>query len=246
MIVNELKKSILDYAISGKLTKQNINEKNNIEDDLEVEKDSIMFNIPKNWKWAKVKDISKLIRGNGIKKNEVTNSGIQCIRYGEIYTHYSYSFCKANSFVDIELAEKCQKVKKGDLLITLTGENEYDIAKTTAYLGEDELVAGGDLAILTNHKQNPKYLSYYFASPFAIKQKAKTAKGNIIVHTSTDKIGEYFIPIPPIEEQDRIVRKIEDLFLKLDEIEPLEEELEKIKREFPNEMKKAFLNDVFK
>ena len=244
MIVKELKKSILNYAIKGMLSKQNIYEKCNIYD-IDSIKNADLFPIPNNWKWLKVKNIGNLIRGNGIKKSETTNHGIHCIRYGEIYTNYSYSFCEAISYVPKNIAKKCKKVVKGDVLLTLTGENEYDIAKATAYLGNDILVAGGDLAILTNHNQNPLYLSYFFASPFAIIQKAKSAKGNIIVHTSTDKIGDYFIPIPPLEEQQRIVDKIEELFVKLNEINFIEEELITIKKQFPIEIKKSILNDLF-
>ena len=243
MIVEELRKSILNYAIAGFLSKQNLGEKCNI-CCIDSINDPELFSIPNNWKWLKIKDIGDLIRGNGIKRTETTESGVQCIRYGEIYTNYSYSFNNSISFVSNELANTCKSVKKGDVLLTLTGENEYDIAKATTYLGNDRLVAGGDMAILTNHNQNPLYLSYFFASPFAIKQKAKTAKGNIIVHTSTDKIGNYFIPLPPIEEQQRIVDKIEELFDKLDEIRPIEEELKNSKNNFPNDMKKSIIQSA--
>lgn len=243
MIVDELRKSILNYAIAGLLSKQNNDEKCNIE--VKTINNSELFNIPNNWKWLKVKDVGKLVRGNGIKRTETIDIGIQCIRYGEIYTNYSYSFKNSISFVSEKLANNCKNVMTGDILLTLTGENEYDIAKATAYLGENRLVAGGDLAIFTNHNQNPLYLSYYFASPFAIKQKAKTAKGNIIVHTSTDKIGDYFIPVPPIEEQQRIVDKIEELFAKLDELKPIEEELEVLKNNFSSDMRNSILNEAY-
>lgn len=244
MITEKLKKSILNFAITGALSKQYSDEKCNITN-VESINSPELFDIPNNWKWLKVRDVGDLVRGNGIKRNETVTSGIQCIRYGEIYTNYSYSFKNSISFVSENLAKSCRQVTKGDILLTLTGENEYDIAKATAYLGADKLVAGGDLAILTNHNQNPLYLSYYFASPFAITQKSRTAKGNIIVHTSTDKIGDYFIPLPPIEEQQRIVNKIEELFAKLDELKPIEEKLEKIKSKFPEDIKKSVLNDFF-
>lgn len=245
MITEKLKKSILNFAITGALSKQYSDEKCNITN-VESINSPELFDIPNNWKWLKVRDVGDLVRGNGIKRNETVTSGIQCIRYGEIYTNYSYSFKNSISFVSENLAKSCRQVTKGDILLTLTGENEYDIAKATAYLGADKLVAGGDLAILTNHNQNPLYLSYYFASPFAITQKSRTAKGNIIVHTSTDKIGDYFIPLPPIEEQQRIVDKIEELFAKLDEMKPIEEELNKLKSKFSISMRKSLLSYFFK
>lgn len=239
MIVDELKKSILDYALRGMLSKSYTSEKINI--NIDNNYSDIPFNIPNNWKWCKIKDICNLVRGSGIKRNETTESGIQCIRYGEIYTHYSYSFKNSISYVPEAIANNCKEIKANDLVITLTGENEYDIAKATAYLGRERLVGGGDLAILSNHNQNSMFLSYYFASPFCISQKSSTAKGNIIVHTSIDKIGEYLIPLPPIEEQQRIVEKIEELFSKLDEIKPIEEELNELKSNFSINMRKSIL-----
>lgn len=243
MIVDSLRKSILDSAIKGILSESKDGEIPNV---LDKNYSNVPFQIPKNWKWVKVKDICSIIRGSGIKRNETTDYGIQCIRYGEIYTHYSYSFSESISFVPNQIAEKCKEVKKNDLLLTLTGENEYDIAKATAYLGDKKLVAGGDLAIITNHKQNPMYLSYFFASPFCISQKSATAKGNIIVHTSADKIGDYYVPLPPVEEQQRIVDKIKILFEKLDNLEPIENELNKLKIEFPRKFKKSIFQDYMK
>lgn len=239
MITEEFRKSILDFSLKGKLSISNSSEKVNVANIKDY--DNVPYEIPTNWKWLKIKDFCTLIRGNGIKKNETTESGIQCIRYGEIYTNYSYTFNKSISYVPENIAEKCREVKTNDLLLTLTGENEYDIAKATAYLGREKLVSGGDLAILTNHNQNTLFLSYFFASPFCISQKASTAKGNIIVHTSTDKIGEYMIPLPPLEEQQRIVDKINELFEKLNEIKPIEEELMHLKEDFSQKIKKSLL-----
>lgn len=240
MIVDELKKSILEYAISGKLSLQNLDEKVNLaEDDCLNSKE--LFEIPQNWRWTKISKIGTLIRGNGIKRSETTSFGVPCVRYGEIYTHYSYNFSDTISFVPQKIAEKCKIASKGDILLTLTGENEYDIAKATAYIGNDSIVIGGDMCILTDHHQNPMYLVFYLFSPFAIKQKSSSAKGNIIVHTSTSNIGNFYIPLPPLEEQQRIVNKIEKLFAKLDEIKPIEQELIEIKSKFGSDMRDSIL-----
>ena len=59
---------------------------------------------------------------------------------------------------------------------------------------------------------NPLYLVFYMASPFCIEQKRNTATGDIIVHISTTKVGEFLIPIPPMEEQTRIVEVVQAIF----------------------------------
>ena len=151
-------------------------------------------------------------RGRGIKRTETVTQGCPCIRYGEIYTTYETSFDSAVSFVPDTLDKDCLHFSSGDVVFTLTGENKVDIAKTVAFLGDGQIAAGGDLAFWTHHGMNPLYLVYYMASPYCIELKRRTATGDIIVHISTSKVGDFLVPVPPIKEQNRIVSAIEQLF----------------------------------
>ena len=169
------------------------------------------FDIPNSWEWVRLGDVSKIVRGSGIKRNETSASGVQCVRYGEIYTHYSESFNKAVSFVPQTVADKCHEAKFGDVLCTLTGENEVEIAKATAYLGHEKLVIGGDLARISDHPYVPILLAYFMFSPFMISQKASVCTGGMIVHMGKAALSNLFIPLPPLAEQKRIVAKIEAL-----------------------------------
>ena len=169
------------------------------------------FAIPNSWEWVRLGDVSKIVRGSGIKRNETSASGVQCVRYGEIYTHYSESFNKAVSFVPQTVADKCHEAKFGDVLCTLTGENEVEIAKATAYLGHEKLVIGGDLARISDHPYVPILLAYFMFSPFMISQKASVCTGGMIVHMGKAALSNLFIPLPPLAEQKRIVAKIEAL-----------------------------------
>ena len=65
-------------------------------------------------------DIGVIVRGNGLQKKDFTESGVGCIHYGQIYTYYGTCAYKTKSFVSPELAEKLQKVNKGDLVIAVT------------------------------------------------------------------------------------------------------------------------------
>lgn len=138
--------------------------------------------------------------------------GCPCIRYGEIYTTYETSFDAAVSFVPESIDKDCLHFSSGDVVFTLTGENKVDIAKTVAFLGNGQIAAGGDLAFWTHHGMNPLYLVYYMASPYCIELKRRMATGDIIVHISTSKVGNFLVPVPPLDEQDRIVSAIEQLF----------------------------------
>ncbi len=174
--------------------------------------DEIPFEIPKNWAWRRASSLGTMIRGRGIKRTETVAQGCPCIRYGEIYTTYETSFDSAVSFVPESLDKDCLHFSSGDVVFTLTGENKADIAKTVAFLGEGQIAAGGDLAFWTHHGMNPLYLVYYMASPYCIELKRRTATGDIIVHISTSKVGDFLVPVPPLDEQNRIVSAIERLF----------------------------------
>ena len=174
--------------------------------------DEIPFEIPKNWAWRRASSLGTMIRGRGIKRTETVAQGCPCIRYGEIYTTYETSFDSAVSFVPESLDKDCLHFSSGDVVFTLTGENKADIAKTVAFLGDGQIAAGGDLAFWTHHGMNPLYLVYYMASPYCIELKRRTATGDIIVHISTSKVGDFLVPVPPLDEQNRIVSAIERLF----------------------------------
>lgn len=229
----DMKAALLQAAIQGKLTDQ-LPEDGNAEDLYrsiqdakqklikegkikkekplpEIAKKEIPFDIPENWKWVRLGDIGNLVRGSGIKKDETTKVGKPCVRYGEIYTSYWLEFSKVKTFTSDEVFSKCKLIRPGDLIFTLTGENKPDIAKTIAYLGNDNVAVGGDLAIWSNHYCNPKFLSYYMYSGLAIAQKVDAATGDMIVHISCNKIGRFLLPLPPLAEQKRIVEKLDQL-----------------------------------
>ena len=174
--------------------------------------EEIPFEIPENWAWCRASSLGTMVRGRGIKRTETVVQGCPCIRYGEIYTTYETSFDAAVSFVPESLDKDCLHFSSGDVVFTLTGENKVDIAKTVAFLGDGQIAAGGDLAFWTHHGMNPLYLVYYMASPYCIELKRRTATGDIIVHISTSKVGDFLVPVPPIKEQNRIVSAIEQLF----------------------------------
>ena len=170
--------------------------------------DEIPFEIPDSWEWVRLGSVCSIVRGSGIKRSETTDSGSSCIRYGEIYTTYGYSFQTAKSFTSESVAAKCHKAHFGDVLCTLTGESKEEIAKATAYLGTEAIAIGGDLARISNHPYNPMLLVYFMFSPFMLSQKANKSNGDIIVHIGKEAIEDLLIPLPPIAEQERIVAKV--------------------------------------
>ena len=162
-----------------------------------------------------------IYRGSGITREQVTEEGIPCVRYGEIYTTYNIWFDKCISHTD-EMAIKSKKYfEYGDILFAITGESIEEIAKSITYLGSERCLAGGDIVVL-KHKQNPKYLSYALSTEESQAQKSKGKVKSKVVHSSVPSIKSIKLPIPPLEIQSEIVR-ILDTFSELKE--ELKEEL---------------------
>ena len=82
-----------------------------------------------------------IYRGSGIKRDEVTEEGIPCVRYGEIYTTYNIWFDKCVSHTNERLINNKKYFENGDILFAITGESVEDIAKSIAYVGEEKGLA---------------------------------------------------------------------------------------------------------
>ena len=143
-------------------------------------------------------------RGSGIKRDDVTSSGVPCIRYGEIYTSYGIYFNKCISHTNPDKIQNKKVLKKNDLLFAITGESVEDIAKTTTYIGDEEGLVGGDIFVI-RHNQNAKYLSYALSTSDAINQKGAGKVKSKVVHSNGPSILGIEIPLPDLDEQQRIV-----------------------------------------
>ena len=150
---------------------------------------------------VKLSDIAtEFFRGAGIKRDQVTEDGIPCVRYGEIYTTYNTWFDTCISHTKIEMVPSPKYFEHGDILFAITGESVEDIAKSVAYMGSERCLAGGDIVVM-KHKQNPRYLAHVLSTSFAKEQKSKGKVKSKVVHSNIPSIEKIEIPLPPVEVQ---------------------------------------------
>ena len=149
-------------------------------------------------------EIGTFVRGNGLQKKDFVSNGVGCIHYGQIYTYYGTFADKTKTFVSPELARSLTKVEHGDLVIACTSENMEDVCKTVAWLGKDTIVTGGHASVF-KHEQNAKYMAYCFQTSAFFEQKRKYARGAKVIDIKTVDLGKIKIPIPSLDEQERIV-----------------------------------------
>ncbi|WCL81312.1 restriction endonuclease subunit S [Saprospira sp. CCB-QB6] len=169
--------------------------------------------IPAHWEVRRGSTIGAYSKGTGIKKDEVKEKGLPCIRYGEIYTHYNLKFDKTKSFIDEGVCNTT--VSKGALMLTGSGETLEDIGKCVVYLGEETIYVGGDIIILYPVPQIlPLFLSYLINSECVRYQRARDGKGGIIVHIYSKNFKAMLFPLPPLSEQERIAKHLDEVVSK--------------------------------
>jgi len=145
-------------------------------------------------KWKPLGEVGEFIRGNGLQKKDFTDEGFPAIHYGQIYTKYGLEATNTFVYVNHELAKKLKKAKNNDLLLATTSENDEDVVKPLAWLGE-EVAISGDM-VLYRHKNDVKYLAHFFTSDSFKEQKRKFITGAKVRRVSKDNLAKILIPIP--------------------------------------------------
>ena len=157
-----------------------------------------------NVQWCRLGDIGTFVRGNGLQKKDFTETGVPCIHYGQIYTHYGMFAEETLSFVSEEAAQKFKKAQQGDLIIATTSENVRDLCKTVVWLGKEEICVSGETYIF-KHNQNPKYLAFYLQTPQFERFKRVHFTGTTVYRLHRDWLSQFLIPLPPLAVQEQIV-----------------------------------------
>ena len=173
-----------------------------------------MFGDPveneKGWEVKTFGEIGTLERGAGISKKDFVDDGLPCIHYGQLHTIFGAYTRKTITFIPKDLLPKYKIAYPGDLILAITSEDVEGSCKSTAWLGNFDVVVGSDAAIF-HHNQNGIYLSYYTRTKAFYNEKAKYAKGFKVTHISTKEIASISICVPPLSIQNTFANKIEQI-----------------------------------
>lgn len=173
-----------------------------------------MFGDPveneKGWEVKTFGEIGTLERGAGISKKDFVDDGLPCIHYGQLHTIFGAYTRKTITFIPKDLLPKYKIAYPGDLILAITSEDVEGSCKSTAWLGDYDVVVGSDAAIF-HHNQNGIYLFYYTRTKAFYNEKAKYAKGFKVTHISTKEIASISICVPPLSIQNTFANKIEQI-----------------------------------
>ena len=165
----------------------------------------------KGWKETKIGEFCEIIRGKRFVRADIVEKGVPCIHYGDIYTHYGLSATKAKGCVSPDLAKKLRFANKNDVVVVAAGENRMDIGVGVAWLGNVPVVVH-DACFILKHSQNPMFLSFYFrSSEYHNYLKDEVNEGKICSFL-TKPLAEARISLPPLQEQEQIVARLEIVY----------------------------------
>lgn len=169
-----------------------------------------------SWRRVTLGELGAFMKGRGVKRGDVRSTGVPCIRYGELYTHFANYTASTRSFVSDDIAATALPIRSGDVLFAGSGETRDEIGICVAYVGETGAVAGGDIVVLRGSGFNAIFLATLANLPIVANQKARAGQGDAVVHISSRALGDITVEIPSKVEQDAIADVIVDSDRELD------------------------------
>lgn len=168
--------------------------------------------IPANWKVSTLGEgNARFTKGYGISKADLSEGGIPCVRYAELYTTYG-DMSVLSTPASTTLPERARKfAHKGDVIFACSGETFEDIGRALAYIGASPIAVGGDTLIYSNHNFEPSFLGYLLNSRYVVRQKMANSVGTTIVHIREKQLAELVVAYPEYEEQRAIATALADV-----------------------------------
>lgn len=239
-----LKQKILDLAIRGKLVPQNPNdepvsvlleriraEKERLVAEGKIKRsksttdnrhyENVPFEIPDGWEWVRLGDLYNAISAKRVLQADWKHSGVPFYRAREI-VKLSQNGCVDNDlFISEEHYQRLKTVYgiplPSDIMLSAVGTigKTYIVRKTDRFYYKDASV----LCLQNVHGLCSEYMQLALNSTVVQEQMHDQSKGTTVDTITIEKVGGYLIPFPPLEEQRRIVKKLEQWFTLAEEIE---------------------------
>ena len=258
MNAQDLKNSILQRAIEGKLVPQRAEEgtARDLLAEIRAEKEKLIkekkikktkplpeisddekpFEIPESWEWVRLSDVID-VRDGTHNTPPYYKTGVPLVTSKNLSNgQLDFSDVKYISEDNAMEINKRSKVEKGDILFAMIGSIGNPVLVT-----EDRAFCIKNVALFKNFstKINMKYIFWLLV--FLQNEMKTIVSGGVQSFISLKVFRNYIIPLPPIAEQHRIVARIEELQPDIDAYDKAQTELRTIEQRFPDDMKKSLL-----
>lgn len=244
MTAQDLKNSILQLAVQGKLVPQNPSDEpasellkriraekvtachaGIIKKDRklpEIEETELPYDTPDTWEWLRLGQLCQLLDG-------VKMSGVK-------YPYLEAKYLRGK--IEGTNIDSGKFVKKGTMLILVDGENSGEVffASEDGYMGSTFKVLYIPEAVYV------PYVLYFLLLKKRLFRNRKT--GAAIPHLNKELFFNLLFPVPPLAEQERIVAKIEELLPLVSEYDGVEKRISALNTEFPDKLRKSILQQA--
>lgn len=257
VLAKELRDAVLQAAIQGKLTKQ-------LKDDTPVEEilksieeqkrtlikknklkkkkpfhlisnDEIPFDIPDNWVFAKLGYISTYDEAKQKINARDANDNLWMLDLEDIAKGGTL-LCKKRVFERKAIGDKTV-FEKGSILYSKLRPYLLKIL-----IADEDGICTPELVPFKMYGEiNTSYIALFLKSPYVDSEINKVTYGVKMPRVGTKTMVNFYVPLPPIEEQQRIVDRVDELMAKIDEYEKLENQLVQLKEQFPKDMRDSLL-----
>jgi|BioPla2DNA2_1021312.scaffolds.fasta_scaffold58716_2 type I restriction enzyme S subunit len=245
MTPQELKNSILQLAIQGKLVEQRPEEgtANEMYKKLIIKKhidlkpindDEIPFEIPNSWMWFRHNELFEIIGGSQPPKSHFSNE----YKEGYIRLYQIRDYGENPVPVYVPKNEVSKFSVKGDILLARYGGSLGKVfwAKDGAY----NVALAKVTPLFEGEGPLPQYMYYYYNAPLyqlLVKNNSRSAQAGF----NKEDLNNLLLPLPPLAEQKRIVAKIEELLPYIERYEKAWSKLEDLNKRFPTDLQKSIL-----
>jgi len=196
-----------------------------------IGEDEIAFPIPDGWAFERLGNVCEIVRGVTFPASKKLTSqaggAVACLRTTNIQTALDWSNL---IYIDPEFVSRSdQWVEVGDTMISMA--NSYELVGKVALVKDvpQRATFGGFIAAVRPHVLEPEYLYLVLRSPYMqAKMRATSSQTTNIANISLGGMRPIPTPIPPKEEQSRIVAKVDELMALCDQLEKQQQDRRKL------------------
>ena len=224
----QVKSKILGLAISGKLVAQDPSDEpaadllQRVNPNAIVSTDKSHYNgqnLPNGWIQCKFSDLFNVRSARRVHKADWRSEGIPFYRAREIGKLSDLGTVDNDLYIDNLLYSEFAKSgvpQSGDIMITAVGTlgKTYIVRKGDKFYYKD----GSVLCIENRNGIDPRYIEMFISSSHFKEQYIWESQGTTVATLTMDRINSYSFVLPPLNEQKRIVSKVDELFAVIDQI----------------------------
>lgn len=261
--VEQLKQTILQLAVMGKLVKQDPNDepasellKQIVEEKAKLVKEGKIkkskplpeisdeekpFELPDGWEWHRLGNLSSKITDGDHQTPPRTETGELLLSAKNIRNGFlDFNNCDYISFVDYQKSRERCLPEEGDLLIVSVGGT---IGRSSLVPSKANFALVRSVALIKPIKIDSKYLKLSMDSNLLQTSIHANKRGGAQPCLYLSEIQKFLFPLPPINEQKRIVVKVEQLFTMIEKLQTLQGKLQRTKLRLADSLVANALSD---